>query len=110
MKTAQFLSPKGDIMNTYLRRSLTAAAGFATSVLGFVLFSPSAFGIVTRPMGGGSSAGIAAVTSAAVHGTTSGGTAGWEIALIAVGASLATAALMAVALRSRQPQLTVSPA
>ena len=76
----------------FIRRVMGFTAAVGGTMLGFVLFTPSAFAFVVRPVGDGSSSTVA---SASVPGTShyviQSGMAGWEIALIALTAALLTA-------------------
>jgi hypothetical protein len=75
-----------------IRRVIRVIAGVGGTMLGFVLFAPSAFALVVRPIGEGSSSAVAPVTAPTTsHYVVQTGMAGWEIALIALAAALLTA-------------------
>jgi hypothetical protein len=127
----------------YIRRTASAVVAVCSSLIGFVLFAPSAFGLTAPNVGGGRarvpvpvippknpmvvgscnrigvySAGVYTPPTCpqarptVVHAVLSGGMAGWEITLIAVGAALlaATVALFIDRARAAQRRLRVSAA
>ena len=76
----------------FIRRALKAVAAAGGTMLGFVLFAPSAFALLVRPIGDGPSSAVAPPTAPATsHYVIQSGMAGWEIALIALTAALLTA-------------------
>jgi hypothetical protein len=77
----------------YVRYNTAVIVGVVVSVLGFFAAPSAAFAMVLRPLDNSGP-----VTSPVV---TLSGMAGWEIALIAVGAALFAAAVTAVALQLR---------
>jgi hypothetical protein len=93
----------------FIRRVLSVVFAVGGSFLGFVLFAPSAFAMIVEPVGSGSSpATLAQPAPAVVHSAVAGGMAGWQIALIAVGAAVLTATLAVFADRARGSQRKVS--
>jgi hypothetical protein len=71
---------------------VNVVAALGGTILVFVLFTPSAFAFVVRPVGDGSSSAVPpASVPATSHYVVQSGTAGWEIALIALTAALLTA-------------------
>jgi hypothetical protein len=93
----------------FIRRALSVVFAVGGSFLGFVLFAPSAFAMIVEPIGSGSSA-VASPQPAPtlVHSAVAGGMAGWQIALIAVGAAALTATLAVFADRARGSRGKVS--
>jgi hypothetical protein len=97
----------------YIRRSASVVAALASSLLGFLFFSPSAFALVVRPVGdGSSSAGAPPTASSTTHNIVAGGMAGWQITLIAIAAALmaATVAVLMDRARTAHRNLRVSAA
>ena len=100
-----------------IRRITVTLAGLATAVLAFTAASPAAFAIRVPPPGGSGSGITGSVpwpkTATVpplpqVHTVVTGGTPGWQIALIAAGAAL-LAAILAVSLdRARAARRHVS--
>jgi hypothetical protein len=92
---ASATQPKEVVMSHIsIRRSASALVAIAVSLLGFVLCAPSAFALVMRPAGGeGSPTGSSQPAPATVHNLVATGMAGWEIALIAIGAAIVAAVL-----------------
>ena len=85
-----------------IRRVTGLVVTAASTLFGFVLFAPSAFALVMRPVGDGSSSAVAPVTApATAHNLVSGGMAGWQIALIVVAAALLTSTLAVITDRAR---------
>jgi len=71
----------------FARRATTLGAAAAASLLGFLLFPSSAFALF-GPVGGGSSPAVRPETTpSTTHNIVTGGTAGWQITLIAVAAA-----------------------
>lgn len=81
----------------------TVQIGFAAfaGLLGMVLCAPSAFAYVVRPHSAGSSTSASSPAPLAVHSAVVGGMAGWQIALIAIGAAMVAAVLAVLADRAR---------
>jgi hypothetical protein len=78
-----------------LHRTATVIAALTVSVLGMIAAAPSAFAMrLVDPQ-------ETVTTSTPVYTVTRGGMAGWEIALIAIGAAVVAAALTALFLRVR---------
>ena len=76
----------------FIRRAVSVTGAFGGAMLGFVLFAPSAFALVVRPIGDGQSSAVVPPTVPATsHYVVQSGMAGWEIALIALAAALLTA-------------------
>jgi hypothetical protein len=93
--------PKEIVMNPiqHLRRWAAVVAGLAAAL---VAFATPAF--ASLPPGHGASAGHPApppVSTPVVHTIVTGGTPGWAITLIAIGAALLAAALAVLAERTR---------
>ena len=85
----------------FIRRAMSFTAAVGVTMLGFVLFAPSAFALVVRPIGDGPSSVVAAPTAPATsHDVVQSGMAGWEIVLIALGAALLTATVAVFADRA----------
>jgi len=91
------------------RRTLGVIATVGGSLLGAVLVAPSAFGMVAEPVGSGSSP-VPSPQQAptVVHNIVAAGMAGWQIALIAVGAALFAATLAVFTDRLRGSHRNVS--
>jgi hypothetical protein len=91
-----------------IRRALSVIGVAGGSLLGFVLFAPSAYARV-MPAPVGTSSGVSPQpVPPLVHTVVTGGMAGWQIALIAIGAALLTATLAVLADRARGSQRKVS--
>jgi hypothetical protein len=100
-----------------IRRITVALTALATAMLAFTAASPAAFAIRVPPpggMGSGITRSVPWPTTATVpplpqvHTVVTGGTPGWQIALIAAGAAL-LAAVLAVSLdRARAARRQVS--
>ncbi len=86
----------------FVRRTTSLGVAAASGLLGFLLFAPSASARVIMPVGDGSSSAVAPQSApSAVHNVVTGGMAGWQITLIAVGAALLAAAVAVVMDRAR---------
>jgi hypothetical protein len=93
----------------FIRLATSLMVAAASSLLGLMLFTPSAFALVMRPVGDGSSTAAAPQTApATAHYVVSTGMAGWQIALIAVAAAVFTAALAVFTDRARGSHRKVS--
>jgi hypothetical protein len=96
----------------FARRATSLGVAAASSLLGFLLFAPSAFALVVKPVGDGSSAVAPRAVPLTAHNIVAGGMAGWQITLIAVAAALmaATVAVFADRARTAHRNLRVSAA
>ncbi len=97
----------------YIRRTASAVVALVSSLLGFLLFAPSAFGLVVRPVGDGSSSAVTPpIAPSMAHDIVVGGMAGWQITLIAIAAALmaATVAVLTDRARTAHRNLRVSAA
>jgi hypothetical protein len=85
-----------------IRRIAGVLAGLACAWFGLAVAAPAAFALPVPPIGGGSSS-VTAPTQppAGVHTVVAGGMAGWQIALIAIGAALVAATTAVLADRAR---------
>jgi len=92
----------------FIRRALSVIAAAGGSLLGFVLFAPSAFAMVMPPPGLSPSGVSSQSVPTAVHTVVAGGMAGWQTALIAVAAALLAATLAVFADRARGSHRKVS--
>lgn len=81
-----------------IRRFAGALAGLAVTWLGLAFAAPAAFAKPAPPAGGGAAPAQPPVQ---VHTVVVGGMAGWQIALIAIGAALAAAAAAVLLDRAR---------
>jgi hypothetical protein len=98
---------------SFVRRATSLGAAAASSLLGFLLFAPSAFAQVVRPVGDGSSSPVTPpIAPSTAHTVVAGGMAGWQITLIVVGAALmaATVAVFTDRARTAHRKLRVSAA
>lgn len=71
------------------------AAVLATVIGGLIVFGaggPAAFARPIPPPGGSSAASVTPVAPATVRVISTGGMAGWQVALVAIGAAMAAAA------------------
>jgi hypothetical protein len=105
----------------FVRRTAGVVLAICSSLLSFVLFAPSAFGLMVDfpTYANGRAASLAGTHSAVsqpqptiVHTVVTGGMAGWLITLIAVGAALlaATVAVLMDRARAAHRKLTASAA
>jgi hypothetical protein len=86
----------------FVRRATSLGIAAASGLLGCLLFAPSAFAGVVEPVGDGSSSAVALHTApTAAHNMVTGGMAGWQITLIAVGAALLAATVAVFMDRAR---------
>ena len=86
----------------FARRATSLSVAAGSSLLGLLLFAPSAFAIVVKPGGEGSSSAVTPQTApSTAHSIITGGMAGWQITLIAVGAALVAATVTALMGRTR---------
>jgi len=92
----------------FIRRAVSVLAAAGGSLLGFVLFAPSAFAMVLPPPGLSPSGVSSQSVPTVVHTVVTGGMAGWQIALIAVAAALLTATLAVFADRARGSHQRIS--
>jgi hypothetical protein len=82
------------------RRFLGALAGLACGLLAFAATGPAALAQL-QPPGAGGGAPVTPAPAPPVQVVTAGGMAGWQIALIAVGAALLAAAIAVLFDRAR---------
>jgi hypothetical protein len=105
----------------FVRRTTSVVLAICSGLLSFVLFAPSAFGLMAnfRTYANGRAPSLPAAEPAVsqphptiVHTVVTGGMAGWLITLIAVGAALlaATVAVLMDRARAAHRELTVSAA
>jgi hypothetical protein len=97
----------------FVRRVTSLGVAATGSLLGFLLFAPSAFALVVRPVGDGSSSAVTPlIAPSTAHNVVAGGMAGWQITLIAIAAALlaATVAIFMDRARSAHRRLRVSAA
>jgi hypothetical protein len=81
-----------------IRRLAGVVAGLATAVLAAVVTAPAAFAMHVPPPSGGA---VGTPPAVQTHTIVVGGTPGWQIALIAIGAALAAAVLAVLVYRAR---------
>ena len=94
----------------FARRATSVGIAMASSLLGFLLFTPSAFGLVIRPaLDGPSSVVVPHASPAVTRVVVTGGMAGWEITVIAIGAALLTALVAVLADRTRTAHRNMRP-
>jgi ribosomal protein S11 len=87
---------------SFVRRVTTLSFAAVSSVLGSVFFATSAFALVVRPVGDGSSpAAVPSTAPSTAHTIVTSGMAGWQITVIAVGAALLAASVAVVVDRTR---------
>jgi hypothetical protein len=79
-----------------IRRLASALAGLAGALLAATVAAPAAFALPVPPVGGGGT-----VPPPPVQTVVTGGTPGWQIALIAIGAAIAAAAVAVILDRAR---------
>jgi hypothetical protein len=84
-----------------IRRIVGALAGLACAWLGLAVAAPAAFAMPAPPSGGSGGATMPAPPPVQVHTVVVGGMAGWQIALIAVGAALLAATITVLLDRAR---------
>jgi hypothetical protein len=75
-----------------LRRPVAVLAALIVGLLASAATVPAAFAMIPVPGGDGGYAGVAPVQAPAVRVIVTGGMAGWQITLIALGAALLAAA------------------
>jgi hypothetical protein len=95
---------KETVMNRIrrIRRVITALAGLAVTWLSLAVAAPAAFAATTMvPNDGGTSGRVRTGAVTVTRTVVVGGTPGWQIALIAVGAALFAAGLAVLAERTR---------
>jgi hypothetical protein len=94
----------------FVRRTASVVLAVCSSLLGFALFAPSAFGLMVgfRTYANGRAPSVTGIQSAVpqpppavVHTVFTGGMAGWLITLIAVGAALLAATVAVFMHRAR---------
>ena len=105
-------------MNTIdrIHRLISILAAAACALLAFAAAAPAAFALTDPPPVPGGYAGdpyigtapIVPVPATAVHVVSSGGMAGWQIALIAIGAALLAATVAVVLDRARATRRAAS--
>lgn len=82
-----------------IRRTAGVLAGLACAWLGLAVAAPAAFAMPAPPSGGSGS--VTTPAPVQVHTVVVGGMAGWQIALIAVGAALLAATIAVLLDRAR---------
>jgi hypothetical protein len=87
-----------------IRRAGALLAGLALAWVGLAGVAPSAFAMVPDHGGSGDTP-----ATAVTHTIVVGGMPGWQIALIAIGAALLTAALAVLADRARATRRQLAP-
>ncbi len=86
----------------YLRRAASVVVALASTMLGFLLFAPSASALVMPPPGMSPTGPSPRPAQTLVHSAVTGGFAGWEIALIAIGAAVVAATFAVYTDRARE--------
>ena len=87
-----------------IRRIAAALAGLACACLALAV-APAAFAMTVPPFGVSGAATTPAPPPVQVHTVVVGGMAGWQIALIAVGAALVAATIAVLLDRARTARL-----
>ena len=88
-----------------IRRIRRIAGALAFACLVVAVAAPAAFARVVPPSGGSGGVTTPTLPSAQVHTVIVGGMAGWQIALIAVGAALVAATIAVLLDRARTARL-----
>jgi hypothetical protein len=86
-------------------RSIAGALAALACCLGLAVAAPSAFAMTDPPFGVSGAVTRPAPPPAQVHTVVVGGMAGWQIALIAVGAALVAATIAVLLDRARTARL-----
>jgi len=105
----------------FVRRTASVVVAICSSLLGFALFAPSAFALMTgfqsyangrAPAPTGARPAVSQAGLTVVHTVVAGGMAGWLVTVIAIGAALFTATVAVLMDRNRaaRRRLTVSAA
>ena len=89
--------------------ALAGLAGLACACLGLAVAAPAAFARTLPPFGVSGAATTPAPPPAQVRTVVVGGMAGWQIALIAVGAALAAATIAVLVDRARARTARLKP-
>jgi hypothetical protein len=92
-----------------IRRIAGALAGLACACLGLAVVAPAAFARTLPPFGFSGAVTTPAPPPAQVHTVVVGGMAGWQIALIAVGAALVSATIAVLLDRARTRTARLKP-
>jgi hypothetical protein len=92
-----------------IRRIAGALAGLACACLGLAVVAPAAFARTLPPFGVSGAVTTPAPPPVQVHTVVVGGMAGWQIALIAVGAALVAATIAVVLDRVRARTARLKP-
>jgi hypothetical protein len=86
----------------FFRRATRLSFAAVSCLLGSLLFAPSAFALVVRPVGDESSpAAVPSTAPSTAHTIVTSGMAGWQITVIALGAALLAASVAVVVDRNR---------
>jgi hypothetical protein len=88
-----------------IRRIAGALGGLACACLVLAVAAPAAFAMSVPPLGVSGAVTTPAPPPVQVHTVVVGGMAGWQIALIAVGAALVAAAIAVLLDRARTARL-----
>jgi hypothetical protein len=88
-----------------IRRIAGALAGLAGACLVLAVAAPAAFAMTVPPFGVSGAVTTPAPPQVQVHTVVVGGMAGWQIALIAVGAALVAATIAVLLDRARTARL-----
>ena len=88
-----------------IRRIAGALAGLAGACLVLAVAAPAAFAMTVPPFGVSGAITTPAPPQVQVHTVVVGGMAGWQIALIAVGAALVAATIAVLLDRARTARL-----
>jgi hypothetical protein len=88
-----------------IRRIAGALAGLAGACLVLAVAAPAAFAMTVPPFGVSGAVTTPAPPPVQVHTVVVGGMAGWQIALIAVGAALVAATIAVLLERARTARL-----
>jgi hypothetical protein len=92
-----------------IRRVAGALAGLACACLGLAVAAPAAFARTLPPFDVSGAVITPAPTPIQVHTVVVGGMAGWQIALIAVGAALVAATITVLLDRARARTARLKP-
>jgi hypothetical protein len=88
-----------------IRRTAGALAGLACACLVLAVAAPAAFAMTVPPFSDSGAVTTPAPPPVQVHTVVVGGMAGWQIALIAVGAALVAATIAVLLERARTARL-----
>jgi hypothetical protein len=92
-----------------IRRIAGGLAGLACACLGLAVVAPAAFARTLPPFGISGAVSTPAPPPVQVHTVVVGGMAGWQIALIAVGAALVAATIAVLLDRARARTARLKP-